>query len=346
MTARRFHERDPFVLLIWQRCAASFRICRFGHSLGEEGMSEQPTPGPEEQKPTLPPRKTSPYVWLCLALGVVSVLYRVLVLGQKEQTALMFIGLPTAMAMLIAFLPRATSATGMIMKGITLFLLLVGILLIEGFICILMAAPFFYAIGFIVGLFVDRARAKREYEKRFRLVVVPLLVLMSLEGVTGWLSFPRDEAVTVSTEVAMSVEAAREQLARGPEFALTELPSFLKMGFPAPHGIQGNGLSSGDRWRIHFAGGEGQPGDLVAEVVESSATRIRVAKVSDASHISHWLDWQEAEWLLEPTATGSRVTLTMRYRRLLDPAWYFKPLERYGVRKAGEYFLGQTYKSP
>lgn len=271
-------------------------------------------------------------------------MFRVLVLGQKEQTALMFIGLPTAMAMLIAFLPRASSATGMITKGITLFLLLLGILLIEGFICILMAAPLFYGIGFIVGICVDSARRRKEVDKRFRMVVVPVLVLMSLEGVTGLLSFPRDEAVTVSQEVAMPAAEARAILAKGPQFALNELPSFLKLGFPAPHRIEGTGLEMGDTWLIHFAGGEGKPGDLKAEVVESGDTKIRVACVTDTSHISHWLDWKEAEWTIEPSSGGSRVTLTMRYTRLLDPAWYFKPIERYGVRKAGVYFLEQTFK--
>jgi hypothetical protein len=285
-------------------------------------------------------------MWLCLAAGITSVLYRVLVLGQKEQTALMFIGLPTAIAMLITFMPRSTSATGMIMKGISLFLLLLGILFIEGFICILMAAPFFYAVGFIVGIFADKARARREFEKRFRVVVLPVLVLMSLEGISGSLSFPRDEAVTVSREVSLSPAVARERLARGPEFVLSQLPAFLKLGFPAPHRIDGNGLESGDKWSIHFAGGEGKPGDLLAEVVASGPTHIRVARVSDTSHIAHWLDWKEAEWTIEPSATGSRVTLTMRYRRLLDPAWYFKPIERYGVKKAGEYFLAQTYQAP
>lgn len=90
-------------------------------------MSDSPFASPVSPEPPQPPAKpVSPYVWLCLAVGVASVLFRVLVLGQKEQTALMFIGLPTAMAMLIAFLPRASSATGMITKGITLFLLLLG----------------------------------------------------------------------------------------------------------------------------------------------------------------------------------------------------------------------------
>ena len=52
-------------------------------------MSDQPIVSPES--PKQPPRQVSPYVWLCLAAGIASVLYRVLVLGQKEQTALMFI---------------------------------------------------------------------------------------------------------------------------------------------------------------------------------------------------------------------------------------------------------------
>lgn len=305
----------------------------------------EPESGPPANPAPSPSPRPGPYLWLCLGVAVVSVLYRIIVLGQKEQTALMFIGLPTAMAILISFLPRAKSATGMIMKGITLFLLLMGILFIEGFICIVMASPFFYCIGFIVGIFADKARAQKEFDRRFRVLVLPVLILMSLEGVTGVLSFPRDEAVTVSREVALSPQEARAQLARGPQFDWWELPLYLKVGFPSPHGIWGTGLEKDDTWRIQFAGGEGKPGDLIAKVVESSDNHLRVECVSDSSHISHWLAWKDAEWRIEPSGNGSRVTLTMRYRRLLDPSWYFKPIQRYGVRIAGEYFLDQTYKS-
>lgn len=310
-------------------------------------MSDAPFASPQGPNIPLPPhRSVGPYVWLCLAVGIASILFRILVLGQKEQTSLMFIGLPTAMAMLIAYLPRASSATGMITKGITLFLLLLGILMIEGFICILMAAPLFYGIGFIIGIFVDAARRKKESKKRLHLAVLPVLAVMSLEGVTGMLSFPREEAIVVTHEVSMPIRKARARLAAGPSFVLGELPPFLKLGFPAPHRIEGTGLEVHDTWLIHFAGGEGKPGDLKAQVEESSTERILVKCVSDSSHISHWLDWKSAEWILEPRPTGTQVTLTMRYTRLLDPAWYFKPIERYGVRKAGEYFLEQTYKNP
>ncbi|MEP2775160.1 MAG: hypothetical protein ABJQ29_02325 [Luteolibacter sp.] len=306
-------------------------------------MTEQPPPQKPEPPPTPVENNFKLFAIVAATLALAMGLYRLLVLGQLEQSALMFIGLPTALAILLAWLPAAKTATGMIMKGITLFLLLLGILYIEGFICILMAAPFFYSIGAVIGFIVDKARAKREWDKRFRLVVLPALALMSMEGVTGFLSFPRQETVTVSHETHLSPAEARTLLARGPEFDASTLPGFLKLGFPQPQEITGGGLETGDLWRISFAGGEGKPGDLLAEVTLSEPNHILVTRISDTSHIAHWLDWQDAEWELEPTANGTKVILTMRYRRLLDPAWYFKPIERYGVKTAGEYFLTSIF---
>ncbi len=77
-------------------------------------MIEQP---PEIKPPPLgpPPRgKFATFGWVCVAMALASVLYRLLVLGKLEQSALMFIGLPTALAVLLGALPPAKSATGMI----------------------------------------------------------------------------------------------------------------------------------------------------------------------------------------------------------------------------------------
>src|SRR5690349_23642979 len=76
-----------------------------------------------------------------LALAVAGVLYRVLVLHKLEQTAALFIGLPAVLAIILALTPQAKSATGMIMKVMTIALLMSGPILGEGFICIIMAAP-------------------------------------------------------------------------------------------------------------------------------------------------------------------------------------------------------------
>ena len=65
----------------------------------------------------------------------------------------------------------------------------------------------------------------------------------------------------------------------------------------------------------------------------------------DGSHIAHWLQWHDGLWELEEAEGGTvRATLTVRYRRLLDPAWYFGPIERHGVRKAAEYFADELFR--
>lgn len=230
------------------------------------------------------------------------------------------------------------------MKGISLFLLMLAILLIEGFICILMAAPFFYSIGFIVGIFADKARAQKEIS-RMHCAVVAVILLCSLEGINERFSFQRDEVIEVSCLHHASMEETVAALAQGPRFDWWQLPTYLKMGFPYPVKIQGDGLKNGDRWQIDFAGGEGKPGSLVAQVICSESGHYVVKKISDGSHISHWMDWQQAEWFLIPQANGgTEVRLRMSYRRLLDPAWYFAPVQRYGVGLAGEYFLEQTFR--
>lgn len=279
-------------------------------------------------------------------VAVSSILYRLLVIAEKEQTALMFIGLPTLLALLLCAAPPTRTITGSIMKGITLFLLMLAILLIEGFICILMAAPFFYSIGFIIGIFADKARAQNHIS-RMHCVVVAVILLFSLEGINERLSFSREEVIEVCCEHHASLEETAAILARGPCFEWWDLPTYLKMGFPYPVKIQGDGLKAGDRWQIDFAGGEGKPGSLVAQVMLAEPGHYVVQKISDGSHIAHWMEWRQAEWFLDAKDNGvTQVRLRMSYRRMLDPAWYFGPVQRYGVRLAGEYFLDQTFATP
>lgn len=40
-------------------------------------------------------------------------------------------------------------------------------------------------------------------------------------------------------------------------------------------------------------------------------------------------------------ADTTEVTLTVRFERKLDPAWYFGPLERYGVREMAAFLIDE-----
>lgn len=280
---------------------------------------------------------------LIIVMLLATLFYRYIVFQKVDQSAMMFVGLPVFLAVLLSYTKPMKTRTGSIMKGITFFLLLLMILAIEGAICVLMAAPFFYAIGFIVGIFADRARVQREMDK-LKFSTLAVLAVMSVEGVNEQLSFQRDEKITVTHQVPLNLADADKKLSDVPAFDFSKLPTYLKMGFPKPVEIHGAGMKVGDVWKIHFAGGEGKPGDLIAQVTEAKPGHYLVKCVKDSSHISHWLDWQDAEWTLtEISPFVTEVTLTMRYRRLLDPAWYFAPVEKYGVRLAGKYMLDTIY---
>lgn len=283
--------------------------------------------------------------WIIITLVVAagSVLYRVLVLNHLEQTSLLFIGIPLLLSIGIACGPQPKSVTGVILKGITLALMLSGILFIEGFICILMASPLFYLIGGIIGFLEERRRRKKDTHT-LNCFAFGVIGLLSLEGVTDRLSFGRAETVIVEQSLNLSVSEARALMNEGPDFNLKERPPFLRLGMPLPRSIEGTGTSVDDTWKIHFAGGEGKPGDLLLKVTESSPSHVTYTCISDKSHVAHWMDWKTIHWTLEENgADECRIRLVLNYDRLLDPAWYFKPIERYGVKVAGEYLISQTF---
>jgi hypothetical protein len=119
------------------------------------------------------------------------------------------------------------------------------------------------------------------------------------------------------------------------------LPAFLRLRFPVPTEAHGRGLQVGDLRIVHFAGGEGKPGDLKVVVEEARPGYVRFEMLSDKSKIAHWLTWRSAEFEWKPVdATHTSVRCTMKFRRDLDPAWYFGPWERYAVRLAADYLIG------
>ncbi len=288
-------------------------------------------------------------VAVILVLTLVSMMFRALVAHQLEPTSALFIGIPAFLAVLVALTPRAKSATGMIVKVMTLALLMSGILLGEGLVCIIMASPLFYAVGIAIGLIVDAVRrSERKQQKNVLTCVVLLGVLpMSLEGVNERLSFPREERVSVTRVVAAPAADVERALSATPRFD-KPLPLYLQMKFPRPAMTSGSGLAPGDERTIHFAGGEGHDhdGDLVMAVNAVAPNEVRFRMVSDTSHITHWLAWREAEvrWRAVDVQ-HTEVTWTISYRRRLDPAWYFAPWERYAVRLAAGYLI-ETAATP
>jgi hypothetical protein len=282
-------------------------------------------------------------VALATALASCGIVYRLLVLHQPlGRTGLMFLGLPTLLALLLAISTPSKTITGNIVFGITLVLLLLAPLMGEGYLCILFAAPLFYAVGVGMGLAFDATREWRDKTQRLRLrsSVLVLLLPMSVEGVFPATTIPRGQTVEVTRIVSAPPQAVERALASSPSIG-EPLPRFLRIGFPRPLAVRGNGLTLGDTRTIHFSGAEGDPeGDLVMRVAAREPAFVRFETVSDGSKLTQWLRWEssDVQWRAVD-AEHTQVTWRISFARQLDPAWYFTPWERFAVREAAGYLI-------
>ena len=286
-------------------------------------------------------RKIEPAQWSVVAIIVAfaagAFLYKLLMHERLGHSAAMFLGIPAVLAILLALAPKAKTATGGILKGITLALLVVAPLLGEGYLCILFASPLFYIVGIVVGLAMDRQRRKQDATLS---CVVLLLLPMCFEGVIPQLTFNRAQSVEARRVVAAPANEIQHALADGPNVR-TPLPLALRIGFPRPLGTWGEGLAVGDTRTIHFAGAEGDPpGDLVMRVTESHPGYARFETVSDQSKLTQWVQWTSSEVEWKALDEGhTTVTWRIDFMRQLDPAWYFTPWERAAVKEAAAYLI-------
>ena len=284
-------------------------------------------------------RRSARGIFFCII--VACVFYKLLDIKNWEQSALMFIGLPAVLAIGLSFVPTK-STTGLMLKGTSIFLLVSGIFLGEGLICILMAAPLFYAIAVFFGKIIDRL--KNRNKNKGRMAVFLLILPFAFEGAHPRFSFPRHEEVTVRKTVLIQ-EAPEDILSRRLLFT-TKPPLFLQLGFPVPLYVTGGGLEPGSRGCIRYKKSK-KSGDTCFRITAKEDNKIFFGDLEDKSPLAHWLKWKEFAVQWEKGDSGTtEIQMTLVYDRLLDPSWYFGPFERYAVRLAGEWFLNSYFEKP
>lgn len=277
---------------------------------------------------------------MIVALAVASFAFRLLYAGGLRHSAAVFVGIPTLIALLVVNMEKPATGTGVVMRVITLALLLSGIVFTEGFICIVLAAPIFYLVGFVVAKAVGGLMQTGRRGGAMMLMI--LMLPTGVEGTIAGVEWNRDEQVTRTRIVHATPAQVRAALAARPSFA-APLPPFLRLRFPVPVATSGSGLAVGDSRAIvfeHAHGGHVEHGTLAFRVAESDSASVRFEPVHDDSYITHWLAWESSEVRWQAiSAHETRVEWRLAYRRRLDPAWYFAPLERYGVGVAAGYLI-------
>jgi hypothetical protein len=256
----------------------------------------------------------------------------------RADSALLFVVLPTALAVALALTP-GKSTHGTVFRMTTICLLLAAVATHEGAICVVLAAPLVYLIAHGVTALI------REFsgdQNRTMAILLPLpLLFTGAEGVHPEWRINPDQSVTITRAVVAGPATLPALLAAGPRPRDARPLALRLLGVPTPEHVHGSGLAPGDRWMFGYHGGSHGPGgQIVTEVVAAGPRAITFAIREDSSITGRWVGMRTAElsWAAGEGG-GTEVTLRIDYRRGLDPSWYFGPLQDGLMHAGAEHFL-------
>ncbi|WP_040704420.1 hypothetical protein [Nocardiopsis salina] len=278
---------------------------------------------------------------------------RVTGFGALDQTALFYVGLPALLTVLVVLFARPRSAVGIALAVLTVALLLAGPLLGEGMVCLVIAAPLLYGVTALVAWFLVRVTGGNDDRSTHVLVALPLLILLTAEGVGGFSLLPREGQGEGGRVVAAGPEHVAAALAAPPEYGEPEALFLRSVPFPEPVEASGEGLEPGDVRHVAFTdrralrpGAEAEPRHMDLEVVQSHTHAYGgrvVFAVTDDTAFDRWMSMHGAEVVWERSATGgTRLDWTLEYERTFEPSWYFGPAQSYATDLAASY-LADTF---
>lgn len=289
-------------------------------------------------------------IQLLLIVGFVSILLRFLLDSNFKGSSLVYVGIPYLVALLIARVrsyKKAERGLDRFMAHVSMaFVVFLGssILLFEGFICVLMFMPIYFF--FVVLSYVIDAIVKRSRNRKYAVVFPVIILLLSAEGTHPNLSLSREETVVVSRNVALNVERINRNLHK-PMDLNKDRHWFLEL-FPMPYEIRSDEFAEGavhvvktryHRWFVTNT----HEGEVRLKIVELNHDRIRSKVISDTSYFSNYIQAQVVQLEFEPiNESETRVTLSIEYRRLLDPALYFKPLQRFAITEMANFLIDEV----
>jgi len=293
--------------------------------------------------------KSNTFILFCI-IAAASITMHFILRSDLDGSALLYVGIPTAIAGLLILTDSKKPATSWkrrtlrVMKYSLIIMLASSAVLFEGFLCVVMFMPIYFGIILIISL-VRMAYEHSKSRNKMHFHILPLiLVVAALEGTHPDLSFNRYNEVTSTKVVSLSADQVKQNLIKPVD--LDQNRNWFLALFPMPYQFEADSLTEGEVHTIYYRyhrwfvtnTHEGYTKMRVAEV---SDKRVRMDIIEDTSYTSNYINAHGTEISLTPIdGKTTEVKLTVKYERLLDPAWYFDPLQRYVSGLLGEYLIG------
>lgn len=313
-------------------------------------MSES---SPQSVAPTTSKRRRN--IYILLVIGIASLLIRLLISYEFDRSALLYVGIPFLVALALLSIidkPEKPSLHRYYLHIVAWSLIVMlgtSIVLFEGFVCVVMFMPIYFAIILLMYLFQLLAQYLNHADKNKHYAhVLPVLILMSaFEGVIPSASFEREYSVTKELIVNSSIEEVKHQLTQAMQLEVER--NWLLSLFPMPSRIDAGTLATGDKHTIDFVYHRWfvtntHKGNMTLELTKVEQDYIKTTFLQDTSYIGNYLRLKGTEIKFTPQAGGStQVSLTIHYHRFLDPAWYFGPLQEYAIGQTAALLLDELF---
>ena len=287
---------------------------------------------------------------LLFLIGASALVIRVLLDSEFAHSTLLYLLVPFAISIALYGFTRETDRTSAgwrylnHLRFATIIFLATSALLFEGFLCVLMFMPIYFVMVSVGYLFVWLRERKSNDGDVFRVYAIPsLVVLLASEGMIPATTLPREASATYTTVADQNVAALQANMAAPIVFS-EERPWFLSL-FPLPDRIEAGTLVVGDVHHLHFTYKKWfltnfHRGVMDIRIAEVGPRHIRTEITRNTAYLSHYMQVHGTDVRFTPLVGGrTRVALTVKYRRLLDPAWYFGPMQQAAAEQSAHYLV-------
>lgn len=288
---------------------------------------------------------------LLFVIGAAALTIRAILDSQFRNSTLLYLIVPFAVSIGIHLLvPRPQGKVSVTrgylrhLRDATIVMLATSAILFEGFLCVLLFMPIYYVIvtlGFIFNWLADRPGDRGGRAEAF--AIPALVVLLASEGLFDQTTVPRFHEAAYEEVVDGSIAELKANMAR--PIAFNGRRHWFLSIFPLPTRVQAGTLAVGDVHRLHFVYrrwffANFQEGDMAIRIDEVGKDRIRTRIVENTSYLSHYMKIEGTEVRFRELGDGrTRVSLTVKYQRLLDPAWYFGPMQQLAAQQSAKYLI-------
>jgi hypothetical protein len=294
-------------------------------------------------------------LWLVILLMIAaaSIAIRLLQHYQFHNSALLYVGIPFLISLSITvFRPPSSKLKWWHAYRDHSYIALIvflssSVVLFEGFVCVVFFMPIYFlvvSVAFLINWFLHSRQLRRS--KTFASVLPILVLALSLEGTSDTLSMSRNSQVTVTKVVELSPADVMKNLSR--PFSLQKERNWLISIFPMPYKIEAGSLKTGDVHRVYtryhrwFATNTHE-GELHLKIADVEPYRVATKFIHDSTFFASYLTATGTEiHLREISPRETEITLRIDYQRKLDPAWYFHPLQQYGVTQMAEFLIDEV----